>query len=515
MLPCLMPAIRGVNVTPIACAQAAIAGADLWTMAHQDRFRTGLITWQPNLWKWIHASLESHELHALACLTVFGGSFGKAGVAALKVAEGLDGSECLLEVLHLTSVVRKVPGEERYSMHPMVKAVGVKLLGNGQNQLTARQYFLMHMLERSRELYSLGQGPESLAQVLCLLGQELPNFRAVATALDWSASKEVQLSEDAKKAWLIFAADVYTLANQLKFRGHLVEAALLQRQVLAVYTGSYGSRHAVTARLTHTLAQSLYEMDQLEEAERLHRQALDVQKGVLGPEHAETVTSQHNLAMVLLMRGRKEEANGYLRQVLDVRKRALEGKIAPQPEALEGVARVLMRLERIGEATALQRRALELRKQAGQGGVWLADKCNDLAAFLALDKQWTEAEQFHREALAIREQVLGRTHTSTAGSYLGLGVVLEEMGQLSEAERYLRTAVEVYEQAMGYSHAVTAMMCDRLAGLLHKQERLQEAEALYARVLAVHKRQSRADLLASAQQRLADVRRALGQPEEV
>lgn len=486
----------------------------MWTVAQQERLRTGLVTYQPNLWRWINASLEGSELHALACLTVFGGSFGKAGVAALKVAEGLDDSEALLCVLHALSVVQKVPGEERYSVHPLVRAVGVKLLGNGQNRLTARQYFLMHMLERGRELHSLGQGPESLAQVLRLLDQELANFRAAAKALDWTGSAEVPLSEEHQRWWLIFAADVDRLALLLCHRGHLAEAALLQRQVLAVYMNALGSTHAVTARLMHTLAQSLYDLDQLDEAERLHRQALAVQTDVLGAEHAETVTSQHNLAMVLLALGQKEEADEYLRRVLAVRQRALEADAAPQPAALEGVARVLMRLNRSGEATVLQRRALQLREQAGQGGITLADKYNDLACILAMDGQWGEAVEFHRRALAIYKQVLG-THKCTAGSYLGLGAALEETGQLVEAEQCLQAAVSMCEQVLSHSHALTAFMCDRLAGLLRKQGRMQDAEALYARVVAIRAQHPHTELLAKSQSVLAEARCALGQPEAV
>ena len=478
-------------------------------MAQQERLRTGLVTYQPNLWRWINASLEGSELHALACLTVFGGSSGKAGVAALKVAEGLHGPKDLLCALHALSVVQKVPGEERYSVHPLVRAVGVKLLGDGQDRLTARQHFLVHMLERGRELDSLGQGPESLAPVLRLLDQELANFRAVAKALDWTGSMEVPLSEEHQRLWLIFAAEVDMLASRLAHRGHLAEAALLQRQVLAVYTNAYGSSHVETACLMHTLAQSLCDLDQLDEAEQLHRQALAVQTDVLGAEHAVSVITQHNLAMVLLALGRKDEADEYLRRVLAVRQRALEADAAPQPEALEGVARVLVRLNRSGEATVLERRALQLREQAGQGAITLAHKYNDLAVYLAADGRWVEAVEVHRRALAIFKQVLG-THKSTAGSYLGLGVALEETGQLVEAEQCLQAAVSMCEQVLSHSHALTASMCDRLAGLLRKQGRMQDAEALYARVVAIRAQHPHTELLANSQRSLAEVRCALG-----
>jgi tetratricopeptide (TPR) repeat protein len=170
--------------------------------------------------------------------------------------------------------------------------------------------------------------------------------------------------------------------------------------------------------------------------------------------------------------------------------RALKGDDAKKAEALE---QQIQELETAGKfADALQpAEALRALRQQAQGDThWqVADAARKLrelkqAAGLPRAQQqrlgeavrrnaeayklyergkYADAEPLYRQALAIREEVLGPKHPHTATSYNNLALNLHAQGKARDAEPLFRKALAIYEEVLGPKHPDTAASYNNLA----------------------------------------------------
>ncbi|RDW59053.1 hypothetical protein BP5796_11977 [Coleophoma crateriformis] len=83
--------------------------------------------------------------------------------------------------------------------------------------------------------------------------------------------------------------------------------------------------------------------------------------------------------------------------------------------------------------------------------------------------QYSEAEKMHRQALALRERVLGAEHPSTLTSMDNLALVLGGQGKYSEAETMHRQALALRERVLGAEHPSTLTSMNNLALVLGDQ----------------------------------------------
>ncbi|RYO81839.1 hypothetical protein DL763_008436 [Monosporascus cannonballus] len=148
-----------------------------------------------------------------------------------------------------------------------------------------------------------------------------------------------------------------------------------------------------------------------EEAKKLHWQALQIIKKKLGGNHPDTLTSMNNLALTLQSRGKYEEAEQMHRQTFQLREEVLGRK---HPDTL-GSMNNLLREEVLG------------RKHPDT-----LDSMNNLACVLRSQGKHDEAEQMHRQALELREAVLGSGHPDTLALVLGSQWKHEEAEQMHE-----------------------------------------------------------------------------------
>jgi len=77
---------------------------------------------------------------------------------------------------------------------------------------------------------------------------------------------------------------------------------------------------------------------------------------------------------------------------------------------------------------------------------------NNLASVLQEQGQWQEAEQMHREVLAVQRRVLGLEHPDTLASMKNLATVLRDQGQWQEAEQMHREVLELVSTVLGSEH---------------------------------------------------------------
>jgi len=143
--------------------------------------------------------------------------------------------------------------------------------------------------------------------------------------------------------------------------------------------------------------------------------------------------------------------------------------------------------KRYREAEPLYRRALAIREQVlGPEHSTTAMSLYSLGRLCQAQGRFEEAEPLYQRALTIFEQVLGPEHPTTAGSLNALARLYKDEGKYEQAEPLYRRALTIREQVLGPEHPTTARSLTNLAGLYRVQGRYEEAEPLYQRALTIY-----------------------------
>ena len=142
---------------------------------------------------------------------------------------------------------------------------------------------------------------------------------------------------------------------------------------------------------------------------------------------------------------------------------------------------------RYEEAEPLYKQALTIREQMlGPNDPDTADNLNDLAGVYRNQGKYEEAKVLLERALAIREQVLGPDHPVTASSLNNLAALYDSMGNREESKALLERALAIFKEAFGLNHPETAIGLTNLADFYYyRQSNYTEAEPLYHQVVAI------------------------------
>ncbi|KAF5126289.1 Kinesin light chain 1 [Metarhizium anisopliae] len=74
---------------------------------------------------------------------------------------------------------------------------------------------------------------------------------------------------------------------------------------------------------------------------------------------------------------------------------------------------------------------------------------NNLADMLSNLGKYKDAKQMHRQALQLREKVLGRKHPDTLSSIGNLALVLVDLGRHEKAQQMHRQALQLFKKVLG------------------------------------------------------------------
>ncbi len=107
------------------------------------------------------------------------------------------------------------------------------------------------------------------------------------------------------------------------------------------------------------------------------------------------------------------------------------------------------------------------------------------ARYLLERAQYSQAESLYRQALAIREQVLGQEHPDVAESLNGLGELYDHQGKYAQAESVYQQALALRERALGSQHPYVAESLNNLGELYYHQGKYAQAESVYQQALAI------------------------------
>jgi tetratricopeptide (TPR) repeat protein len=132
-----------------------------------------------------------------------------------------------------------------------------------------------------------------------------------------------------------------------------------------------------------------------------------------------------------------------------------------------------------------------------------AELLNRAGSYLYRRAAYSQAAQLFRDALAIREKVLGPEHPDTAASLTSLANLLHGQGDLAGACRLHERALAIFEKALGPEHPKTATGLDNLATLLRDQGDFAGARPLHERALAIREKTLGPELTATSLTSLA------------
>ena len=114
-----------------------------------------------------------------------------------------------------------------------------------------------------------------------------------------------------------------------------------------------------------------------------------------------------------------------------------------------------------------------------------ANKLIVVAKFFCVIGKYINAELLFRQALAIREKLLGKKHPFTVSTLANIAETLSNEGNYSEAEQLFRKALNINEKMLGKENSQTATILNNLAKVLLGKGNYEEAELLFRKALVI------------------------------
>jgi serine/threonine protein kinase len=196
-----------------------------------------------------------------------------------------------------------------------------------------------------------------------------------------------------------------------------------------------------------------------------------------------------SLGEVYFSLGRYDEARVLIEQAVAIRRRELGESALETIIAENQLAFTLADASQLDEAEALLRPLLQRIPDAGD-----RYRLERAAALRALGLVMTErgdhanGELLFREALLLREQILGADHEETINLLGDVGLARWKQADAVSAEGLWRDALARARRGLGPEHPTTLTMIGNLAVAIRSQQRSDEAELLYREALALNRR---------------------------
>ena len=129
---------------------------------------------------------------------------------------------------------------------------------------------------------------------------------------------------------------------------------------------------------------------------------------------------------------------------------------------------------------------------------------------------YAKAAKPAKDALGIRERLLGSGHPDVATSLAWLGLAYWRLDRYAEAEPLLKRALAIREKAHGRDHLYVAAALNALGRLRRSQSQYAEAEALFKRALTIREQKLGKDhpKVATVLRNLAQVYKSQGRTKE-
>jgi len=280
-----------------------------------------------------------------------------------------------------------------------------------------------------------------------------------------------------------------TLADALSGQGSYSAADLNYSRALEMYIELFGPRSREAAISAGNYALNLMKEERYAEAKRLFDLAVAIQEQVAGPDHVDTATAVSHLAVMHSTLDDPATAQPLYERALAIRLKAsgpASRLTAASRSNLAACLRRRLELDKLpdSEARELRARVASLYRQAlavrerllGPDHLDVSSTLVGLSALERLESNLVEADLHGLSALAIREQKLGPGHVSTLAALDNLGQVRAAQGIYEEAARYSAFAAEMRSRALGPLHHETLESLGHLVDALLAQKDFKAAE---------------------------------------
>ncbi len=261
----------------------------------------------------------------------------------------------------------------------------------------------------------------------------------------------------------------------------------------------------IRAEIFGTLGAVYGDLGLYHEAAELMTRALEVRRQSDSSDRSQLAKDISNLASSLFAAGDYEGASEYFREAFDMRRRLGQGG-AEISVTLHNLAATLGLLRRYQEAEQLHRQNLAIRLRVyGPDSPEAATTYYSIGGLQAEGEDFAVAEPLLRRALDIRTAVFGPDHTRVADVLITLGTTLHAAGRHGEARRLLESALSIRLRRLGEDHSKVAVARKNLAAILLDQGEVEAAGRLLRQALATF-----GDSMAADSFSIADTRRLLG-----
>jgi eukaryotic-like serine/threonine-protein kinase len=170
-------------------------------------------------------------------------------------------------------------------------------------------------------------------------------------------------------------------------------------------------------------------------------------------------------------------------------RRELQGQPEVQAAMMDTMGRVYYRLGLYTSALPLLKDALEIRQRIlGREHPETAATMNNLAQVLHGKGDFAAAEGFYRDALTIRRKVFGENSPEVAASLNNFGLFLKDKGDFEAAESYLRQSLSLRRALFGAIHTDVAETLNELGVVLKQKGSFAAAEPLYREALEMRRK---------------------------
>lgn len=306
----------------------------------------------------------------------------------------------------------------------------------------------------------------------------------VGAAATWRQAENARLAAEqarleAGRAGAVkdFLLELFAGAAPNQTRGEQVTALeLLDRSALRLDDGMADTPE-LRAELQLTLAGIYRELGQFPRAQSLIDSAA-------APTPADPTTLTLERGRLAFAQGRYDDANDELRAALAAIGDAPEQR-AQRAEVLSLIAESLAAMDRKDDAATLIDQAIAL-DQSGPGQPLALARDLSVRGQIAFGRgQLDEAQQALREALRLRDEQLGSTHTLVATSQHDLAVVLLQQGAVDEARPLLETALATRLRLLGEQHPQVASSLFNLGVAVRRLGDHDRARALYQQAATI------------------------------
>jgi tetratricopeptide (TPR) repeat protein/CHAT domain-containing protein len=274
-------------------------------------------------------------------------------------------------------------------------------------------------------------------------------------------------------------AHVNRVANLLGKVRDYPEAVRHYEESIRIIEEAEGAESSKLLLPLSNLALLLDEMGEYGRSESTYQRALVVadRDGGLDATNRSVILS--NFGLLYHHMGRLDQARAYYEKALE---------LTPEvPQTLYSVGLLYSKIGEYEKAERRLRQALAVIKGAPQlDEAELATALNNLGGFYKHLGVYPKAVAYWKEALEIRERVLG-DHPRTANSLDNLGALYRIVGDYAAAEKVTLRAVDIYEKMVGTRHPDTATAWQNLAATYDDLGKTDLAERYYLKVLNLRK----------------------------